>query len=78
MDVFEDFSILAEKQRLKLRNSNSLMNFASVDAQLDPQVARLVEWNESGVKKPSVFAQCTLMKGLHYMKNKIIFSKEWM
>ena len=54
MDVFEDFSILAEKQRLKLRNSNSLMNFASVDAQLDPQVARLVEWNESGVKKPSV------------------------
>ena len=40
---FGVYSILAEKQRLKLRNSNSLMNFASVDAQLDPQVARLVE-----------------------------------
>ena len=28
------------------------MNFASLDAQLDPQVTRLVEWNESGVKNP--------------------------
>ena len=54
MDVFEDFSILAEKQRLKPRKLNSLMNFASLDTQLDPQVARLVEWNESGVKKPCV------------------------
>ena len=43
LDIFEVFSILAEKQRLKLRNSNSLMNFASVVGQLDPQVARLVE-----------------------------------
>ena len=31
------------------------MNFASLDVQLDPQVARLLEWNESGVKKPFVF-----------------------
>ena len=54
LDVFEDFSILAEKQRLKPRKSNSLMNFSSLDAQLDPLVTRLVEWNESGVKKPSV------------------------
>ena len=54
LDIFEDFSILAEKQRLKPRKSNSLMNFASLDTQLDPQLARLVEWNESGVKKPSV------------------------
>ena len=30
---------------------NSLKKFASFDAPLDPQVARLVEWNESGVKK---------------------------
>ena len=29
LDIFEDFSILAEKQRLKPRKSNSLMNFAS-------------------------------------------------
>ena len=43
LDIFEDFSILAEKQRLKPRKSNSLMNFASLDPQLDPQVARLVE-----------------------------------
>jgi len=54
LDVFEDFSILTEKQRLKPRKSNSLKNFASLDPQLDPQVARLVEWNESGVKKPCV------------------------
>ena len=43
LDIFEDFSILAEKQQLKPRKSNSLMNFASFDAQLDPQVTRLVE-----------------------------------
>ena len=30
------------------------MNFTSLDTQLDPQLARLVEWNESGIKKPSV------------------------
>ena len=40
---FEVYSILTEKQRLKPRKSNSLMNFASLDTQLDPQVARLVE-----------------------------------
>ena len=43
LNIFEDFSILAEKQRLKPRKSNSLMNFPSLDPQLDPQVARLVE-----------------------------------
>ena len=52
LDVFEDFSILAEKQRLKPRKLNSLMNFASLDAQLDPQVARLVKGNKSWVKNP--------------------------
>ena len=41
-DVFEDCSILAEKQQLKPRKTNSLMNFASLDAQLDPQVVREV------------------------------------
>ena len=51
---FEFCSILSEKQRLKPRKSNSLSNFASLDAHLDLQIARLVEWNESGVKKPSV------------------------
>ena len=40
---FEVCSILTEKQRLKPRKSNSLMNFASLDTQLDPQLARLVE-----------------------------------
>ena len=44
LDVFEDCSILAEKQRLKPRKSNSLMNFASFDAQLDPQVTSGVKW----------------------------------
>ena len=40
---FEVCSILAEKQRLKPRKLNSLIYFASLDAQFDPQVARLVE-----------------------------------
>ena len=43
LDIFEDFSFLAEKQRLKPRKSNFLMNFASLDPQLDLQVARLVK-----------------------------------
>ena len=43
LDTVEDFSILAEKQQLKPRKSNSLMNFASLDTQRDPQLARLVE-----------------------------------
>ena len=51
MDAFEDYSILAEKQRLKPRKSSSFMKFASSDAQLDPLVVRLVEWNESGGPK---------------------------
>ena len=40
---YEIYSILTEKQQLKPKKSNSLINFASVDTQLDPQVARLVE-----------------------------------
>ena len=40
---FEVCSILSEKQRLKPWKSKSLMNFASLDTQLDPQVTRLVE-----------------------------------
>ena len=36
LDIFEDFSILTKKQRLKPRKLNSLMNFASLDTQLDP------------------------------------------
>ena len=43
LEVFEDYSVLAEKKRLKPRKSNSLMNFASLDTQHDPQLARLVE-----------------------------------
>ena len=43
LDIFEDFSILAEKQWLKPKKLNSLINFASLDTQLDPQLARLVE-----------------------------------
>ena len=43
LNVFEDYSILAEKQQLKPRKSNSLINFASLDTQLDPKLARLVE-----------------------------------
>ena len=39
---FEVCSMLSEKQRLKPRKLNSLMNFASLDTQFDPQVARLV------------------------------------
>ena len=35
LDVFEDCSILAEKQWLKPRKLNSLINLASLDAQLD-------------------------------------------
>ena len=40
---FEVYSILTEKQQLKPRKSNPLMNFASLDALLDPQVARLMD-----------------------------------
>ena len=40
---FEVWTIIIEKQWLKPRKSNSLMNFASLDTQLDPQLARLVE-----------------------------------
>ena len=40
---FKVYSILAEKQRTKQKIVNSLKNFASFDAPLGPQVARLVE-----------------------------------
>ena len=42
---FEDYSILAEKQRLKPKNSNSLKFFASFDTLLDPRGAKVVETN---------------------------------
>ena len=45
LDVFEDYSILAEKQRLKPKNSNSLKFFASFDTLLDPRGAKVVETN---------------------------------
>ena len=48
-DIFEDFSILAEKQQLKPRKLKSLMNFASLDTQLDPQLVRLVGGLARGV-----------------------------
>ena len=40
---FKVCSSLAEKQRTKQKIVNSLNSFASFDASLDPQVARLVE-----------------------------------
>ena len=43
LDVFENCSILAEKQWLKPRKLNFLKNFAALDTLLDPQVARPVE-----------------------------------
>ena len=43
LDIFEDYSILAEKQQLKPKKLSFQMNFAFLDTQLDPQVARLVE-----------------------------------
>ena len=43
LDVFEICSMLAEKQWLKPRKLNSLINFPDLDTLLDPQLARLVE-----------------------------------
>ena len=45
LEIFEDFSILAEKQRLKPKNSNSLKFFASFDSLLDPRCAKVVQIN---------------------------------
>ena len=50
LDLFEDFSILAEKQQLRPRKLDSLKNLAELTPYLTPQVTRLVEGNESGVK----------------------------
>ena len=41
MDVFEDYSFLIEKQRLKPKNSSSLKFFASFDTLLDPRGAKV-------------------------------------
>ena len=41
MDVFEDSSILTEKQRLKPKDSSSLKFFASFDTLLDPRDAKV-------------------------------------
>ena len=54
LDVFVDFSNLIEKQRLKPKNSCSLRFSTSFGTQLDPRSARLVERNNSEVKKPCV------------------------
>ena len=56
LDVFEDFSVLTEKQRTKPKNSSSLKFSASSDTQFDPKGMRLVERNDSGGKYPCV--QC--------------------
>ena len=52
--IFEDFSILTEKQQPKPKNSSSLKFSASSDTQFAPNGARLVEWNDSGGKYPCV------------------------
>ena len=54
LDVFEDFSNLTEKQQLKPKNSCTLRFLASFGTQLDHRSERLVEWNNSEVKKPCV------------------------
>ena len=54
LDVFEDFSVLTEKQRTKPKNLSSLKFSASSDPQFDPKGARLVERNDSGGKYPCV------------------------
>ena len=41
LDVFEDSSILSEKQQPKLKNSNSLKFFVSFDTLLDPWGAKV-------------------------------------
>ena len=41
LDVFEDSSILTEKQQLKPKNSNSLKFFASFDTLFDPRDAKV-------------------------------------
>ena len=75
LDIFKDYSILAEKQQLKPRKSNSLINFASIDTQFDPQVTRLVEWNESWVKKPCVIF--TKKSFIRMNKIKSVSNKSW-
>ena len=54
LDVFEDFSILAEKQQLKTKEFNSLKNFFALDTIVDSHLVKLVKWNKSEVKKTSV------------------------
>ena len=46
LDVFEDCSIMVEKQRLEPRKLNFLKNFASIDTLLDPQYERLLETSQ--------------------------------
>ena len=43
LDVFEDSSVLTEKQRPKPKNSSSLKVFASFDTLLDPRGTKVVE-----------------------------------
>ena len=41
LDVFQDSSVLTEKQRPKPKNSSSLKFFASFDTLLDPRGAKV-------------------------------------
>ena len=43
LDIFEDFSIRTEKQRIKPQNLNSWKNLASFDTMLVPGTAKVVE-----------------------------------
>ena len=60
LDVFEDYSILTEKQRLKPKNSSSLKFSASFDTHLDPRGAILVERNDLRGKYPCVLQRLDL------------------
>ena len=43
LDIFEDFSILTEKQRMKPKNLTSWKNFASFDTLIVTESAKVVE-----------------------------------
>ena len=43
MDIFEDFSILTEKQRMKPKNLTSWKNFASFDTMIVIESTKVVE-----------------------------------
>ena len=67
LDVFEDYSILTEKQWLKPKNSSSLKFSASFDTHLDPRGAILVERNDLMGKCPCVKCQAQVLHVELYM-----------